>query len=83
MAARLRYHPPTGPFAHAQHTLPRIRALEFAGVYLEPAESGDEVEFLGLARFHGAVSAVGSDGVQSGVAWDRAEGRDLRGYRRA
>ena len=63
MAARLRHHAPTGPLAHAQHTLPRVRALEFAGVYMEQAESGDEVEFFGNARFHGAVSAVGFDGV--------------------
>ena len=74
MATRLRHHPPTGPFAHAQHTLPRVRALQFAGVYMEQEESGNEVEFFGIARFHGAVSAVGFDGVQSGVAWDRAEG---------
>ena len=74
MAARLRHHPTAGSFAHAQHTLPRIRPLEFAGVYMEQEEPGDEVEFFGLARFHGAVSAVGFDGVQSGVAWDRAEG---------
>lgn len=41
---------------------------------MEPEESGDEVELLGLARFHGAVSAVGVDGVQSSVTRDRAEG---------
>ena len=63
MAARLRHHPPTGPFAHAQHTLPRVRALEFAGVHMEQEESGDEVEFSGIARFHGAVPALGVDGV--------------------
>lgn len=74
MAARLRHHAPTGPFAHAQHTFPRVRALEFAGLHMEPEESGDEVELLGLARFHGAVSAVGVDGVQSSVTRDRAEG---------
>ena len=74
MAARLRHYPPTRPLTHAQHTLSRIRPLEFAGVYMEPEEPGDEVEFFGSARLHGAVSAVGFDGVQSGVAWDRAEG---------
>lgn len=41
---------------------------------MEQEESGDEVELSGPAGVYGAVSALGFDGVQLGVAWDGAEG---------
>ena len=40
-----------------------LRALEHAGVYMESAESRDEIELLGTAGVHGAISAVGAYGV--------------------
>lgn len=74
MATSLRHHTPPGPLSHAQHTLPRLRALELSGVHLEQEESGDEAELPGIARVHGAVPALGPDGIQLGVARDGAEG---------
>lgn len=41
---------------------------------MESEESGDEVELSGLAGLYGAISPLGFDGVQLGVAWDGAEG---------
>ena len=74
MAPRLRHQPPAGPLSYAQHTFPRIRVIELFGVHMEQEESGNEVELSGLAGVHGAISALGFDGVQLGLAWDGAEG---------
>ena len=63
MATPLCHHPPPRPRPHAQHTLPRIRPLEFSGLYMEQEKSRDETEFLGVVGFYGALSAVGFDGV--------------------
>ena len=41
---------------------------------MEQAEPGNEVELFGVAGLYGAVSALGLDGIQFGVAWDGAEG---------
>ena len=41
---------------------------------MEQAEPGNEVELSRLAGVYGAVSALGIDGIQLGVAWDGAEG---------
>ena len=41
---------------------------------MEPEEPGDEAELSGVAGVYGAVSALGFDGIQLGVAWDCAEG---------
>lgn len=73
MAASLRYHPLASPLSHAQHTFPGIRVIEFIGVHMEQEESGDEIELSRVAGIYGAVSALGSDGIQLGVAWDGAE----------
>ncbi len=74
MAARLCHHAPARPLPHAQHTLPRIRLVEHLGLHMEQEEPGDETEFPRAAGVYGAVSALGVDGVQLGVAWDGAEG---------
>ena len=41
---------------------------------MEQEKSGDETELSGVAGIYGAISAVGFDGIQLGVAWDGAEG---------
>lgn len=73
MAPSLRHHTPPRPLSHAQHTVPRLRALELSGLHMEQEEPGDAVELPGLARLYGAVPALGSHGVQLGLARDGAE----------
>lgn len=41
---------------------------------MEQAEPGNEVELPWVAGVYGAVSALGFDGIQLGVARDGAEG---------
>lgn len=73
MAPSLRHNPPPRPLPHAQHTFPWIRAVEFPSVHMEQEEPGDEAEFPGFAGFHGAISALGPDGVLVGVTRNCAE----------
>lgn len=79
MAACIRYDPPVRSLSHAEHTVPWIRSVQFVGVHMEQEESGDEIELSGVAGVYCAVSTLGFDGIQFGVAWYGAEGRDLWG----
>lgn len=63
MAAPLRNHPSTSSITYAQHSIPRLSVIEQPGVYMEQEKSGNEVEFLRVAGVHGAISAMGFDGV--------------------
>lgn len=49
-------------------------AVQLAGLHLEQEEPGNQAQLFGLVGLYGAVFAVGVDGVQSGVAWDSAQG---------
>ena len=73
MAAPLRHHSLAGPLPYAEHTFPRVRLVQFSSVHMEQEESGDKVELSGFISIHGALSALGFDGLQLGIAWDGAE----------
>ncbi len=74
MAAHLRHYTPARAVADAFDTVPWVGAVEYFGIHMESAESGDEAQLFGTAGVHGAVFAVGVDGVFAGAAWNGAEG---------
>lgn len=74
MATRIRDVLPPPPLTFPLPPVPRIGPLLESRLHLEPAEPRDAAELPGTARVHGAVPAVGADGVQPGDARDRAEG---------
>ena len=74
LASLLRHDLPPTPFAVPLPSVPRNGAVVESGVHLEPAESGDTAQLPGDPGVHGAVPAVGIDGVQPCGARDRAQG---------
>lgn len=63
LATPLRHQHPPLPLPHALDALPRLGSQQLTGLYLVAAQPGDEIELLGAAGVHGAVPAVGVDGV--------------------
>lgn len=69
------------PISNALDALLGFGPQQQLGLHLVTKESRNKAQLFGPSSIHRPVLTVGVDGVQSGVAWYGAQGRDLRSYR--
>lgn len=77
MAATVCHGVATAPVRGAEHAFPRLGLEQLARVHMVTTKQRDSVELSRPAGVYGAVSTVGVDGLQPGLAQHDSQGRDL------